>query len=148
MGVMGGWYGGLMTVKVAAEDQRFKSAVAERGLYVWNSFSGTSDIDPWFDQTYLRRRLPEHHGELWDASPLSVASRIAAPTLILHSQGDWRVPVEQVEQLFVMLLRAGVETEFVRFPLDEGHELSRSGTPRHRVERFEIILEWHARHLG
>ena len=41
----------------------------------------------------------------------------------------------------------GTEVEFVRFP-GEGHELSRSGKPRHRRERFEIILEWHARHLA
>ncbi len=148
MGVMGGSYGGLMTVNVAAEDHRFRSAVAERGLYVWSSFTGTSDIGPWFDHLYLRRALPEHHQELWDASPLAVASKITTPTLILHSDGDWRCPVEQAEQLFVMLLRSGVEAEFVRFPLDEGHELSRSGSPRHRVERFEIILDWHQRHLG
>ena len=34
----------------------------------------------------------------------------------------------------------------VLFP-DEGHELSRSGAPRHRVERFEAILDWHDRFL-
>jgi dipeptidyl aminopeptidase/acylaminoacyl peptidase len=39
-----------------------------------------------------------------------------------------------------------VESEFVRFP-NEGHELSRSGTPKHRVERFDVVLDWHARHL-
>jgi dipeptidyl aminopeptidase/acylaminoacyl peptidase len=42
---------------------------------------------------------------------------------------------------------AGVTTEFVRFP-DEGHELTRSGTPKHRRERFEVVLDWHGRHLG
>jgi dipeptidyl aminopeptidase/acylaminoacyl peptidase len=35
----------------------------------------------------------------------------------------------------------------VRFP-GESHELSRSGKPKHRKERFEIILDWHTRHLG
>jgi len=38
------------------------------------------------------------------------------------------------------------EVEFVRVP-DEGHELSRSGSPAHRVMRFEIILEWPGRYL-
>jgi len=44
------------------------------------------------------------------------------------------------------LLRNGTTTEFIRFP-DEGHEMSRSGKPRHRKERFEAILDWHDRHL-
>jgi dipeptidyl aminopeptidase/acylaminoacyl peptidase len=148
VGVMGGSYGGLMTVRVAAAEGRFRSAVAERGLYVWSSFSGTSDIGPWFDQMYLGSRLPDGAEQLWKASPLAAAHQVRTPTLILHSDADWRCPVEQAEQLFVALLRAGVETELVRFPADEGHELSRSGSPRHRLERFEIILDWHARHLG
>jgi dipeptidyl aminopeptidase/acylaminoacyl peptidase len=65
---------------------------------------------------------------------------------VLHSEHDWRCPPEQGEQLFVALKRAGVPTEMVRFP-DEGHELSRSGTPKHRIERFEAVLDWHARWL-
>jgi dipeptidyl aminopeptidase/acylaminoacyl peptidase len=34
-----------------------------------------------------------------------------------------------------------------RFP-DETHELSRSGSPRHRIMRAELILEWFRQHLG
>jgi dipeptidyl aminopeptidase/acylaminoacyl peptidase len=34
----------------------------------------------------------------------------------------------------------------VLFP-GESHELSRSGSPRHRVMRAEIILEWFRKHL-
>jgi dipeptidyl aminopeptidase/acylaminoacyl peptidase len=69
------------------------------------------------------------------------------PTLVLHSENDWRCPPEQGEQVFAALRRAGTPTEMVRFP-NENHELSRSGTPKHRVERFEIVLEWHQRWLG
>jgi dipeptidyl aminopeptidase/acylaminoacyl peptidase len=35
---------------------------------------------------------------------------------------------------------------FVRFP-DENHELSRSGKPRPRLERFRIILDWFAKYV-
>jgi len=35
----------------------------------------------------------------------------------------------------------------VRFP-DETHELSRSGSPRHRIMRAELILDWLRKHLG
>jgi dipeptidyl aminopeptidase/acylaminoacyl peptidase len=40
----------------------------------------------------------------------------------------------------------GKEVELVRFP-SESHELSRSGSPIHRVMRFEVVLEWFGRYL-
>jgi dipeptidyl aminopeptidase/acylaminoacyl peptidase len=66
---------------------------------------------------------------------------------MLHSEEDYRCPIEQAEQLLTSLLKRGIAAEMVRFP-GEGHELSRSGKPRHRVERFEAILDWHDRHLA
>jgi len=147
VGIMGGSYGGYATARLLARTDRYGSAIVERGLLQWGSFSGTSDIGPYFDRMFLGRSLDDgaevHHA----ASPARTAHRITTPTLVLHSEADWRCPAEQGEQLFMALKRAGTETEMVRFP-DEGHELSRSGTPRHRVERFEIVLEWHARHLS
>ena len=146
IGIVGGSYGGYATARILARDERFKAAVVERGLLQWESFSGTSDIGPYFDQMFLGAGIgkePERHRR---ASPVGAAHAISTPTLILHSEADWRCPIEQAEQLFVALKRAGVTTEFVRFP-DEGHELSRAGAPRHRVERFEILLDWYERHL-
>jgi dipeptidyl aminopeptidase/acylaminoacyl peptidase len=148
MGVMGGSYGGLITVRLLSLDARYRSAVAERGLYSWVSFAGTSDIGPWFDRLYLAAQLPEGADVMWQSSSLAHAHRIETPTLILHSESDFRTPVEQAEQLYVLLRRIGVDTELVRFPSGEGHELSRSGKPRHRRERFEIILDWHGRYLS
>ena len=145
MGIMGGSYGGFATVRVTAEDQRYRSAVAERGLYVWTSFGGTSDIGTYFDGMYVRRGATRD--ELWAASPLSHADGITTPTLVLHSETDWRCPIEQGEQLFALLQNNGVESEMLRFP-GESHELTRGGKPKHRVERFEAVLEWHGRYLG
>ena len=76
------------------------------------------------------------------------AHRITTPTLVLHSESDFRCHVEQGQQLFTLLYKQGVETELLLFPPGEGHELSRSGTPKHRLERFEAILDWHGRFLG
>ena len=56
------------------------------------------------------------------------------------------LPIEQAEHLFTILRLLGREVEFVRFPA-ERHELSRSGSPFHRVTRFEIVLEWFDRYL-
>ncbi|MCP3975587.1 MAG: S9 family peptidase [bacterium] len=147
VGVMGGSYGGLMTVRLIAADQRYKSAVTERGLYVFNSFSGTSDIGPWFTRMYVDDGALDSASLMWDASSLKGFSSITTPTLVVHSETDFRCPVEQAEQLFAALLHNGTTTEFLRFPAPESHELSRSGKPKHRVERFEAILEWHGRYL-
>ncbi|MFO7779464.1 MAG: S9 family peptidase [Nitriliruptoraceae bacterium] len=147
VGIMGGSYGGYATARLLARTDRYRSAIVERGLLQWESFIGTSDIGPYFDRMFLAVSLLEGRAAYAAASPVWTTSRITTPTLVLHSDADWRCPPEQGEQFFSGLLHAGVAAEMVRFP-DEGHELSRSGTPKHRVERFEAVLEWHERYLG
>ena len=64
-------------------------------------------------------------------------------------RGEWhhlRCAIEQGEHLFITLRLRKHDVEMVRFPA-ESHELSRSGSPPHRVERFQIILEWFDRYL-
>jgi dipeptidyl aminopeptidase/acylaminoacyl peptidase len=146
-GVMGGSYGGLMTAKILAVEAGFKSAVPERGLYNFVSFAGTSDIGFTFPMRYVTGWGYDDWSALWEASPLRLAHRITTPCLVIHSESDFRCPIEQGEQLFHVLISNGVEAELLRFP-GESHELSRGGKPVHRRERFEAILEWHGRHLG
>jgi dipeptidyl aminopeptidase/acylaminoacyl peptidase len=146
-GIMGGSYGGLITVKILAVEHGFKSAVPERGLYNFVSFAGTSDIGFTFPGRYVKDWSYEDFVPLWDASPLKRAHRITTPCLVVHSDADYRCPIEQGEQLFHLLIDNGVDAEFLRFP-GESHELSRGGKPVHRRQRFEAILEWHGRHLG
>jgi dipeptidyl aminopeptidase/acylaminoacyl peptidase len=147
IGIMGGSYGGYATARILARDDRFRSAVVERGLLNWVSFGGTSDIGAYFDRMFLQAELPADASLQWQASPVAVADRITTPTLVLHSDADHRCPLEQAEQLFSILRRNGVESELLVFP-GESHELSRSGSPKHRLERFEAVLDWHDRHLG
>jgi dipeptidyl aminopeptidase/acylaminoacyl peptidase len=146
MGVMGGSYGGFMTAWVIGKETRWKSAVVERALLSWTSFAGTSDIGGTFPFTYTRASYPEGWEQWWEKSPLSLANKVETPTLLIHAENDFRCPIEQAEQYFMALLRNGTETEFLRFP-GEGHEMSRSGRPLHRKERFDAILDWHDRHL-
>ena len=72
---------------------------------------------------------------------------IETPVLVVHSENDLRCNVEQGEHLFTLLRLLGKEVEMLRFPA-EGHELSRSGSPVHRVQRFEAILDWFGRYLS
>ncbi|MCB2222668.1 MAG: S9 family peptidase [Actinobacteria bacterium] len=146
LGVMGGSYGGFLTARILAVTDRFRSAVPERGLYAFTSFAGTSDIGPRFARMYVGDAEPGDIGTLWAASPLSRAHRITTPSLIVHSESDYRCPIGQGEQLFTVLAANGVEVEMLRFP-GSSHELSRGGKPALRKARFEAILDWHGRHL-
>jgi dipeptidyl aminopeptidase/acylaminoacyl peptidase len=144
VGVLGGSYGGFMTAWLAAHaGERFRGAIVERAVTAWDSFLGSSDIGFLFADEYVGTGLDA----LLAQSPLTHADRIGIPTLIIHSEQDWRCPVEQAQRLFVALKRQGVPTELLLFP-GEGHELSRSGLPSHRVARFGAVLDWWSRHLG
>lgn len=143
VGVMGGSYGGLMATWLVGHTNRFRAAISERAVNAWDSFTGSSDIGWWFAPAYTGADPTRTAAQ----SPLSYADQIRTPMLILHSEQDWRCPLEQAQRLYVQLKSQGVETELLLFP-GEGHELSRSGLPSHRVARFEAILDWWARHLG
>jgi dipeptidyl aminopeptidase/acylaminoacyl peptidase len=144
VGVMGGSYGGFMTTWLAGRDgHRFRAAISERALNAFDSFTGSSDIGSFFVDLYAGTD-PE---AVRRQDPLAHADAIRIPTLVIHAEEDYRCPLEQAQRLFERLLRNGVEAELLLFP-GEGHELSRSGLPSHRVQRFEAILDWWARHLG
>lgn len=143
VGVMGGSYGGYMTGWLAAHHgERFRAAWSERAVNAMDSFAGSSDVGWWFAEGYVSPDPERQRG----MSPLSYADKIDIPFLIAHSEQDWRCPLEQAQRMFVALRRNGVDAEMLVFP-GEGHELSRSGKPRHRLQRFEAVLEWWARHL-
>ncbi|MFI6318617.1 S9 family peptidase [Nonomuraea sp. NPDC050556] len=143
VGVLGGSHGGFMTTWLAAHHgSRFKAAISERAVNAIDSFHGSSDIG-WSFPFDLYGSDPAGWAAL---SPLTYADRIDIPFFIIHSEHDWRCPVEQAQRLFVALKLRGAEAEMLLFP-GEGHELSRSGLPSHRVARFDAILEWWDRHL-
>ncbi len=148
LGVMGGSYGGFMTSWLVGHERRFRAACSERAVNDQRTMFGTSDIGHSFNVTELGGVMPwEDPARYVERSPLTYAPRITTPLLIIHSEEDYRCPIEQAEQLFVALRKLRREAMLVRFP-GENHELSRSGTPRHRLERFRIILDWFARYLG
>jgi dipeptidyl aminopeptidase/acylaminoacyl peptidase len=142
VGIMGGSYGGYLTTLLIGRTSRFAAAVSERAMNDPVSFVGSSDIGWFFPDLYLGTD-PER---VTAQSPLARAGAITTPTLVIHSEEDWRCPVEQGLRLYVELKRRGVPSELLLFP-GEGHELSRSGRPRHRLARFEHILRWWARWL-
>ena len=145
LGVIGGSYGGYMTSWIVGHTDRFKAAVSERAVNSMVSMWGSSDVG-WDMKGYLGGFLWEDTEAYLKVSPLTYAEAITTPLLILHSENDLRCPIEQGEQLFTTLRLLKRPVEMVRFPA-ESHELTRSGSPVHRVQRFEIVLEWFDRFL-
>ncbi len=145
-GVTGGSYGGYMTNWIVTHTNRFAAAVTQRSISNWQSFFGTSDIGYFFGEEEMEVLPWDDPAKFAEKSPITYVKDVTTPLLIIHSENDYRCPMEQAEQLYVALKRMKKEVELVRFP-EESHELSRSGQPRHRVERLQRILGWFETHL-
>jgi len=142
LGIIGGSYGGYLTAWTIAHDKRFKAAVVERGFLDPSAFIGSSDIGMNFPQQYngADRELQRRQ------SPQELAHRVTTPTFVIHSEQDLRCPLAQAETYYATLKLQGVDAELLIFP-GENHELSRAGHPRHRVQRFDAIIDWFGRHV-
>jgi dipeptidyl aminopeptidase/acylaminoacyl peptidase len=145
LGIGGGSYGGYMTAWATSHIDRFKAALVERAVINWVSMEATSDIG-WFVTTTMKADTLTNIESLRRQSPITYVRNVRTPTLILHSDEDWRCPPEQAEQWHGALRRNGVDVSYVRFP-GENHELTRTGRPSFRVERFGMVHNFYARYL-
>jgi len=146
LGVSGGSYGGFMTNWLTATTDRFQAAVTSRSITNWESWYGSSDAQglteyeffgpPWENRDLYRR-----------LSPISYVENVTAPTLIIHSENDYRTPIGDAEQWYMALKKRGVPTEMVRYPRSS-HGLSRTGEPWLLVDRLERIRSWFDHYLN
>ena len=145
-GVLGGSYGGYLTTWLVGHTDRFAAACSERAANNLLSLDQSSDAAGHFRYIFGISPLDEPEAYL-RMSPITYVRDITTPLLVLHSEDDLRCPVEQADQLFVAMRQLRKDVEYWRFPA-ESHEMSRSGSPRHRVQRAEVILDFFGRHLG
>ncbi len=140
IGVSGGSYGGYMTNWLTSTTTRFSAAVTSRSITNWESWYGTSDAQRLTEYEFLG--APWEQRELYrKLSPISYVENVTAPTLIIHSEQDWRTPIGDGEQWFMALKKRGVPVELVRYPRSS-HGLSRTGEPWLLVDRLERIRSW------
>lgn len=146
LGVTGGSYGGYMTNWIVSHTNMFKAAVTLRSVVNFISDDGTRD-GAYGHKGDFGGDIFEKFDLYWDRSPLKWAKNVKTPTLILHSDNDYRVPLEQGEQWFRALKHFGVNTEFVIFPR-ENHNLTRTGEPKHLVESLNWQIYWFERFIN
>ncbi len=141
MAIMGGSYGGFMVNWAISHTPRFRCAVTMRAVVNRLSAMGTSDLGWLRVPQYGTKPWWEDTAPYWQQSPLRYASEIVTPLLIEHQMNDFRLPVEQAEQLYHALKYLGREVKMMLYP-DESHGMSRGGQPWHRVMRFQAIESW------
>lgn len=148
VGLIGGSYGGYMTSWIVGHTDRFAAACSERAVNNLTTLDIGSDIAGvakfWFGIDALDEGGLE---ELVRLSPITYVDQMTTPLLIIHSDEDLRCPFDQADQLYYALRDRGHDVEYYRFP-GETHELSRSGSPIHRVQRAELIIDFFTARLG
>jgi dipeptidyl aminopeptidase/acylaminoacyl peptidase len=144
IGIMGGSYGGYMTMAGLTEYPDLFAAGANLfGIVNFETFFAHTEPwmaaiskveygDPDTEVELLRRLSPIHH-----------LDRVTAPTIVLHGANDTNVPVIEAEQVVENLQRRGVPVEYVLFP-DEGHGFTK--TPN-RIRATVALVRWFANHL-
>ncbi len=141
LGVTGGSGGGLLTNWTVTQTNRFAAAVSQRSIADWSGFWYTADFTL-FTPTWFRKAPWEDPADFAARSPITHAAKIKTPLMLVDGDDDLRTPASDGgEMMFRALKYLKVPTVMVRFP-GETHELSRSGKPRHRIERLQHIVGW------
>ncbi len=145
--ISGGSYGGYLVNWAIGHSDLFVAAISERSVCNWLSQYGTMDAPP-SPHNYWKD-APWENGEiLWNQSPLKYLSKAKTPTLIIHSEGDLRVPISESDQLFTALRMQGIPARYIRYPATTSHLLYRSGPPDLRLHRLEQIVMWLRTYVG
>jgi dipeptidyl aminopeptidase/acylaminoacyl peptidase len=146
LGVTGGSGGGLLTNWTIGQTTRFKAAVSQRSVADWRDFWYTADFTL-FQPTWFRGTPWEQEADFRARSPMTYIDKISTPLMLIEGGDDMRTPPGAGgEQMFRALKYRRIPTVMVQFP-GETHELSRSGRPKHRVERLQHIVAWFNKYL-
>ena len=141
-----GWsYGGYMTSWLIGNyPNEWKAAMAGApvtdledqynfgdGSVGWRHFTGGS---PWTGGRQKQYR---------EQSPITYATRIRTPTLVMSNMEDFRVPPTQAFKLYRAMKDNGVEAEFIGF---QGRTHA-SSDPVNARERLRLWIDWVKRHI-
>jgi dipeptidyl aminopeptidase/acylaminoacyl peptidase len=136
LGAAGGSYGGYMVNWILGHTDRFKALVSHAGVYNLTSMYATEEL--WFADWEFKG-APWDNPELYTKwSPHLSAKNFKTPTLVIHGELDYRVPVDEGLQLFSTLQRKGVPSKLLYYP-DEGHWILK---PQNSELWYKTVLDW------
>jgi dipeptidyl aminopeptidase/acylaminoacyl peptidase len=137
IGAAGGSYGGYMVNWINGQTKRFKCLVSHDGIFNLAADYGTTD-EQWFCEWEFGGtpyKNPRYY-EKW--SPHTYAENFKTPTLVIHSQQDFRCDVGGGIEMFTALQRQGVKSKLLYFP-DEGHWVMK---PANAEVWYRTVLDW------
>jgi len=142
LGAAGASYGGYLVNWIQGQTNRFQVLVSHDGVFDLRSMYGATE-ELWFPE-WEQRGTPWSNPEQytkWSAS--YYVKNFKTPMLVVHSQNDFRVPLEQGLQLFTSLQRMNVPSKFLYFP-DEDHFVTK---PQNAELWWKTVLDWLAAYL-
>ncbi|MEM1177502.1 MAG: S9 family peptidase [Acidobacteriota bacterium] len=144
LGIMGGSYGGYMTMAgLAWYPHLFAAGANLFGVVNFETFF--AETEPWMAAiSTLEYGDPATQADLLrELSPIHRLDQVEDPTLVLHGANDTNVPVVEAEQVVETLKKRGVPVEYVLFP-DEGHGFRKTAN---RITSDVAITRWFEQHL-
>jgi dipeptidyl aminopeptidase/acylaminoacyl peptidase len=137
MAAAGGSYGGYMIDWMLGHTDRFKAFVTHDGVFDLRSMAAETE-ELWFVQWEFKG-MPWDNPETYSKwSPSNFVREFKTPTLVIHGEQDYRVPVSQGIQLFTALKSQKVPAKLLLFP-DEGHWVLK---PQNTVLWYATFLDW------
>jgi dipeptidyl aminopeptidase/acylaminoacyl peptidase len=134
-------YGGFMTSWIVGHSNRFRAATAAAAGIDHTSLALTTDIPEFF--VFNMGGTPWSRPEEYEKrSPLRYLPAVSTPVLVIHWEGDIRVPISQGEELYAGLRLLGKQAELARYP--GGFHTLR--TPSQAVDMTKRILDWNEQH--
>jgi dipeptidyl aminopeptidase/acylaminoacyl peptidase len=145
LGIMGGSYGGYMTMAGLTEyPDLFRAGADLYGVVNFETFF--AHTEPWMAAiSTIKYGDPKTQADLLrKLSPINKIERVKAATIVLHGANDTNVPVVEAEQVVDNLKKRGVPVKLVMFP-DEGHGWRK--TPN-RIRSTVEVTQWFVKYLG
>jgi dipeptidyl aminopeptidase/acylaminoacyl peptidase len=140
---LGASYGGYMVNWILGHTNRFKCIVTHDGMFNTESAWGDTE-ELWFNEWEFKG-TPYTNREMYRKwSPHLFATNFKTPTLVIHSQLDYRLDVSQGFDLFTTLQRQGVPSKMLYFP-DEGHWVLK---PQNSQLWYKTVNDWVDRWVG
>jgi dipeptidyl aminopeptidase/acylaminoacyl peptidase len=134
---LGASYGGYAINWIMGHTNRFKCLVSHDGMFNTESAWGTTE-ELWFNEWEFKG-TPYTNREMYRKwSPHLFATNFKTPTLVIHSQLDYRLDVSEGFQLFTTLQRLGVPSKMLYFP-DEGHWILK---PQNSQLWYKTVNDW------
>jgi dipeptidyl aminopeptidase/acylaminoacyl peptidase len=133
----GASYGGYLVNWILGHTDRFRALVSHDGVYDLRAMYGSTE-ELWFMEWEFKGPSWEHPDVYEKWSPDNFVRNFKTPTLVVHSELDYRVPIEQGLSLFTALQRLKVPSRLLVFP-DENHWVLK---PANSVRWYEEVLGW------